>query len=151
MGGTAISYHWGFHSLVAAISFPSDFHPLRIFSTLNIISLFFILCVSFRSAKLLGISERFCYLVPLTLIGIMRSDAVIFFIQKALSGVFPPVQNIASAPLNTLTSWVWGVSYLDTRLFFMNKFYNANNMPLGMCHLYSFYLIPKSCLFFSNS
>ena len=36
MGGTAIGYQWGYHTLVAAISFPADLHPLRVFSILNI-------------------------------------------------------------------------------------------------------------------
>ena len=141
MGGTAIGYQWGYHALVAAISFPTNFHPLRVFSVLNIMSLFFIFCLAYRSAKSFGISEGYCYLVPLALIGLMRSDAGIFYAQKLITGNFPPVQNMASAPLNLLTSWVSGVSYLDTRLFFINKFYNANNMPIGLCLVFAFFLI----------
>lgn len=141
MGGATIGYHWGYHALVAAISYPSNVHPLRVFSILNIMSLFFILCIVYRTAKSFRISEGYCYLVPLALIGLMRSDAAIFFLQKVFSGYFPPVQNTASAPLNLLTSWVSGMSYLDTRLFFMNKFYNANNMPLGLCIIFAFFLI----------
>ncbi len=141
MGSTAIGYHWGYHALVAAISSPADFHPLRVFSVLNIMSLFFIFCIAFRSAKSFGIAERYCYLVPLALIGLMRADAAIFYFQNLITGNFPPVQSIASAPHNLLSSWVSGVSFLDTRLFFMNKFYNANNMPIGLCLIFSFFLI----------
>ena len=141
MGGTAIGYQWGYHTLVAAISFPMDLHPLRIFSIFNIISLFFIFCLTYRCARSFGISKGHCYLVPLAVIGLMRSDAIFFYAQKLISGNFPPVENLASAPLNLLTSWVKGVSYLDTRLFFMNKFYNANNMPLGICLTFAFFFI----------
>ena len=141
LGGAAINYHWGYHSLIAAISFPINFHPLYAFSTLNIMSLFFIFCLSYRSAKSFGISETYCYLVPLALIGLMRSDAGFFVAKKLFSGNLPLVQNIFESPMELLTSWVWGVSYLDTRLFFMNKFYNANNMPLGICIMFAFFLI----------
>ena len=141
LGGTAIGYQWGYHALVAAISFPANFHPLRVFSVINIMSLFFILCIAYRSAKSFGIPEGYCYLVPLALIGLMRSDAGIFYARNLFSGSFPSVQDAASAPLHLLTSWVWGVSYLDTRLFFMNKFYNANNMPVGICVIFAFFLI----------
>ncbi|HDH05632.1 MAG TPA: hypothetical protein ENH01_07960 [Nitrospirae bacterium] len=141
MGGAAIGYQWGYHALVAAISFPANFHPLRVFSTFNVMSLFFIFCIVYRSAKSFDIPEGYCYLAALALIGLMRSDAGIFYAWNLFSGSFPPVQNTASAPLNLLTSWVWGVSYLDTRLFFMNKFYNANNMPVGICFVFALFLI----------
>ncbi|GBD96588.1 MAG TPA: hypothetical protein ENG83_11210 [Nitrospirae bacterium] len=141
IGGAAIGYQWGYHALVAAISFPANFHPLRVFSVINIMSLFFIFCIAYRSAKSFGIPEGYCYLVPLALIGLMRSDAGIFYARNLLSGNFHPVQDAASAPLHLLTSWVGGVSYLDTRLFFMNKFYNANNMPVGICFVFAFFLI----------
>ncbi len=141
MGGTAIGYQWGYHALVAAISFPSNYHPLRIFSMLNIMALFFILSLAYRSAKSFGFSEGYSHLVPLTLVGLMRSDAGIFYARNLIADSFPPVQNIASAPLNLLSSWVAGVSYLDTRLLFMNKFYNANNMPIGLCLVFAFFFI----------
>lgn len=141
MGGTAIGYQWGYHAFVAAISFPANYHPLRIFSILNIMSLFFILSLAYRSAKSFGFSEGYSHLVPLTLIGLMRSDASIFYVRNLIADSFPQVQNIASAPMNLLSSWVSGVSYLDTRLFFMNKFYNANNMPIGLCLVFAFFFI----------
>ena len=141
LGGTLIGYHWGYHAFIAALSYPMNINPLRVFSILNIISLFFIFCIAYRSAKAFGLSEGFCWIVPIALFGLMRSDAVIYFANNLISGEFPPVLETASAPLNLLTSWVWGVPYLDTRLFFMNKFYNANNMPVGLCLIFAFFLI----------
>lgn len=140
LGGTSISYHWGYHALVAAISFPADFHPLRVFSMLNIISLFFIFCLAYRAAKAFGFSEGYSLFVPIALIGLMRSDTGIYLIKNIVRGQFVPLQDVISNPLELLSSWVNGISYLDRRLFFINKFYNANNMPLGICLIMSFFL-----------
>jgi hypothetical protein len=141
MGGEPIGYHWGYHAFVAAISYPVNLNPLRTFSMLNIVSLFFLFCISYRSARTFALSKGFCWISPVVLIGLMRSDAVIYFVKNVILEQFPLVRDTASAPLNLLTSWVGGASYLDTRLFFMNKFYNANNMPVGLCLLFAFFLI----------
>ena len=141
LGGAPIGYHWGYHAFVAALSYPVDINPLRVFSILNIISLFFLFCISYRSAKAFGLTAGFCWIASVVLIGIMRSDAIIYFVKNLILGQFSIVQGAASAPLKELTSWVWGVSYLDTRLFFMNKFYNANNMPVGLCLIFAFFLV----------
>jgi hypothetical protein len=141
LGGEPIGYHWGYHAFVAALSYPVNMNPLRVFSILNILSLYFLFCISYRSARTFGLSEGFSWIAPVALIGLMRSDALIYVVKNLVSGYFPLVRDTASAPLNLLTSWVGGASYLDTRLFFMNKFYNANNMPVGLCLLFAFFLI----------
>ncbi len=107
MAGTSISYHWGYHSLVAALSVPANYHPLRIFSALNIMSLFFILCAVYRAARSFKLPEGYCYLVPLAVIGLMRSDAGMFFIRNIITGDFPPLLETASAPLSMWDAHFW--------------------------------------------
>lgn len=141
MGGTAIGYHWGYHTLIAAVSYPANVHPLRVFSILNIMSLFFIFCVAYRCAKSFGFSEGYRYLVPLALIGLMRSDAILYLTRNLIYGNIQTEYGVSTTPLKVLSSWVTGMSYIDTRLFFMNKFYNANNMPVGLCLIFSFFLL----------
>ncbi|RJO61039.1 hypothetical protein C4544_03825 [candidate division WS5 bacterium] len=141
LGGTSISYHWGYHALVAVLSLPLDINPLRVFSILNIISLFFIFCLAYRSAKVFGFSEGYSFLVPLALIGLMRSDASIYLVKNIVWGNFEPIQSVISNPLEVLSNWVSGISYIDRRLFFINKFYNANNMPLGICLVMSLFML----------
>ncbi len=146
LGGTSLSYHWGHHALVAALSFPADFHPLRVISTLNIISLFFTFLIAYRTAKIFGFSEGYSFLVPLALIGLMRSDAVIFFMNKLVSGnlmelAIPDLAEMR--PLDILQNWVWGggAPWFDRRLFFLNKYYNANTMPLGILLCLSYFML----------
>jgi hypothetical protein len=111
LGGTELSYHWGHHALVAALSFPTSFHPLRVISTLNVMALFFIFCITYQTAKYFDFSEGYCYLVPLALIGLMRSDAVIYFLNKLISGNLMVLSSAAlneMRPLDILQNWIWG-------------------------------------------
>lgn len=141
IGGEPIGYHWGYHAFVASLSSSSNINPLRIFSILNIISLFIIFCIAYSCARIYNIPARLCYIAPIALTGLMRSDAIFYFLRNMIRGSFPVIESDSSAPLKLLSQWVWGVSFLDTRLFFLNKFYNANNMPLGLCFLFSFFMI----------
>jgi hypothetical protein len=148
LGGTAVSYHWGYHAFVAALSYPADFHPLRIISLLNVISLFIIFCIAYSTARYLDFSEWNSYLVPLALIGLMRSDAVIFLANKLSSGYLMGLRQISFPeirPSEILQSWIWGggAPWFDRRMLFLNKFYNANTMPLGinLCLSYFFFML----------
>jgi hypothetical protein len=145
MGGTPLSYHWGYHAFVAAISFPAGLSPLRVISIVNVMSLFFIFCIAYRSASYLEFSEGYRYLVPLALIGLMRSDAVIFLANKYFTlNVMSPRQITFPEvrPSEILQSWIWGggAPWFDRRLFFLNKFYNANTMPVGIVLCLSYFL-----------
>jgi hypothetical protein len=89
--------------------------------------------------------EGYRYLVPLALIGLMRSDAVLYLSNKifALNLIslrdvtFPEVR-----PSEILQSWIWGggAPWFDRRLFFLNKFYNANTMPVGIALSLSYFM-----------
>jgi hypothetical protein len=135
MGGARLNYHWGFHAFIASISLPAGFPPLRVISVLNVVSLFFILCIAYKSADYLGFAEGYRYLLPLAMVGLMRSDSVFFIANKFFSLnvvslrqlTFPEVR-----PSEILQSWIWGggAPWFDRRLFFINKFYNANK-----CHI----------------
>jgi hypothetical protein len=146
LGGTTLSYHWGYHAFVAALSSPTNFPPLRVMSLLNVMSLFFIFCIAYITAKFLDFPEEYRYFVPLALIGLMRSDAVIFFINKLFSGVLMDLRPISFSevrPSEILQSWIWGggAPWFDRRLFFLNKFYNANTMPIGISLCLSYFLV----------
>lgn len=141
MGATKLSYQWGYHSLIAAISSPADLQPLRVFSIVNILSLFFIFCITYQIARDFNFSEGYSYLLPLALIGLMRADAVIFFLYNLLSGDLPFHFNPDVTPSDIYLTWVSGASYLDSRLFFLSKFYNANSMPLGICLVFTYFMI----------
>jgi hypothetical protein len=146
LGGTALSYHWGHHTLVAVLSSPTNIHPLRIISLLNVMALFIIFCTAYSTAKILDFPEGYSYLVPLALIGLMRSDAVIFFVNKLLSGNLMGLTHTSLSemrPSHILQNWVWGggAFWFDRRLFFLNKFYNANSMPLGISICLSYFLL----------
>jgi hypothetical protein len=147
MGGTPIGYHWGYHAFIAALSYPMDLNPLRIISMLNVISLFLVFCIAYSSARYLDFSEWNSYLVPLALIGLMRSDALIFIVNKFSSAHFLSLREVSFPeirPSEILQSWIWGggAPWFDRRMFFLNKYYNANSMPLGigLCLSY-FYLM----------
>jgi len=146
LGGTALSYHWGYHAFVAALSSPTSLPPLLVMTLLNVMSLYFIFCIAYRTAKYLEFSEGYSYLVPLALIGLMRSDAIIFFINKLSSGVLMDLRQISFPevrPSEILQSWIWGggAPWFDRRLFFLNKFYNANTMPIGIALCLSYFFV----------
>jgi hypothetical protein len=145
LGGFSLSYHWGFHAYLAAISSPSGLPPLRVISLLNIMSLFFVFCLAYRSASHLDLPEGYRYLVPLALIGLMRSDSIFFLFNKLFSLNITSLRDITfpeARPSEILQSWIWGggAPWFDRRLFFMNKFYNANTMPLGIILCLSYFL-----------
>lgn len=146
MGGTSLSYHWGYHAFVAVLSSPTAFPPLQVMALLNVISLLFIFCIAYKTAKYLDFREEYCYLVPLALIGLMRSDAVIFFVNKLFSGAFMDLRHISISegrPSEILQGWIWGggAPWFDRRLLFINKFYNANTMPIGIALCLSYFLV----------
>jgi hypothetical protein len=146
LGGTSISYQWGFHALIAAISSEIDFHPLQVMSALNVLSLLFIFCIVYRSSKALNFTDGYRYLACLAVIGLMRSDAGIFFVNKLISGNLMDISHASLAemrPLDVLQNWIWGggAPWFDRRLFFLNKFYNANSMPLGILLCLSYFLL----------
>jgi hypothetical protein len=141
MGGTRLSYQWGYHSLIAVISSPADLQPLRVFSIINLLSLFFIFCITYQIARDFNFSEGYGYLLPLAVIGLMRMDAGILFVYNLLSGGLTTPINPGSTPSDIYLTWASGASYLDSRLFFLSKFYNANSMPLGICLVFAYFVI----------
>ncbi len=145
LGGTNISYHWAFHTLIAGLSSKTNFHPLKIMSILNLLSLFWIFCIAYSVAKLLEFSERYRYLTVLLVIGLMRSDAVILFAAKLFSGdllSLLDVQDWALVPRQVMSIWAESekLAWYDIRMKF-TKFYNANAMPLGLCLTFAYFLI----------
>jgi hypothetical protein len=145
MGGTSLSYHWGYHTFIAAIASPSSLPPLVVISVLNVMALFFILCIAYRSGDYLEFADGYRYLVPLALIGLMRSDAVIFLANKLFFGNLISLRQLSlpeMGPTHILQDWIWGggAPWFDRRLFFMSKFYNANTMPLGIVLCLSYFL-----------
>jgi hypothetical protein len=147
LGGTKISYYWGFHTFIAGLSSKTNLHPLKIMSILNLLSLFMIFCISYSAAKFFGFSERYRYLMLLAIIGLMSADAGIYFAVKLFSGNLPPLLNLPklSHPVkyyqilafsqNLLTGWN------DVRLLFLTKFYSATGMPLAVSLCFSYLLI----------
>jgi hypothetical protein len=150
LGGTKIGYYWGFHALVAIITSQTFLHQIQVIYALNAISLFLVLCASYLFVKVFDVPEGYRYLFPLAVIGLMRFDAVVFFIHNMISSGLPPVENLRTQqfifPSDVLDSWVGNLSWYDTRLFYVNKFYNVSAMPLaiGLCLSYlllSLYLL----------
>jgi hypothetical protein len=146
LGGTKIGYYWGFHALIAAIASETVFHQLQIVFTLNAISLFMIFCIGYSFAKAFDISEVYRYIIPLAIIGLMRSDAGTFFIIKLFSGKLIPYETMIAQseylfPMDVLSSWIKGLPWLDTRLFYMNKFYNISAMPMAISLCLSYLLL----------
>lgn len=146
LGGIPLGYYWGYHALIAVFSSSVEFHPLQVIALLNIISLFLIFCIAYLTAKIFDFQEGYKYLLPLALIGLMRCDAIIFFINKMLSGSLMSLSSVelkGMRPLDVLQNWVWGggAPWYDRRLFFLNKFYNANAMPIGILLNFSFFFL----------
>jgi hypothetical protein len=145
LGGTSIGYYWGFHSLIAALASQTDFHQLQIIFTLNALSLYFIFGLTYSFARAFNLSEGYRYIMPLAFIGLMRSDAGLYFIYKLFQGSSISVEHLKLQqfifPTDVLNSWLEGLYWYDTRLFPLNKFYNISAMPAAICLCLSYLLI----------
>ena len=144
LGGTIIGYYWGFHALIAAITVKSNVQQIQIMFILNIIALYFIFCISYCFAKTFDLSEVYRYILPLAVIGLMRSDAGILFIMKLFSGKLAPLETITASPiepLGILSKWIEGLSWIDTRLIFLRKLYNISGMLLAVNLCFAYLLV----------
>ncbi len=144
MGGTTIGYYWGFHALIAAITATTNFQQIEVMFLLNAISLYFIFCISYCFAKAFDLSEIYCYILPLTVIGLMRSDAGILYLVKLFSGKLMPINQLTASPIEpseVLSSWIQGLSWVDSRLFTLHKLYNVSGMMLALSLCYAYLLI----------
>ncbi len=145
LGGTYLSYHWGFHAFIAALSAPMNFHPLRVISILNLLALFMVFWLVYRSAKALGLSEGYRYLASLAVIGLMRADVFMLLALNLFSGNFPPIQDLGQLSnweiYKTLTMLNQNFPIGDLRMRFLPKFYGATAMPLSISLTYSYFLI----------
>lgn len=146
LGGTVIGYYWGFHAFIAALTVNTDFHHLQIIFTINAISLFMIMCIAYSFGRSFKLAETYCYIIPFAIIGLMRFDAGIFFVYKWLSGNIISIKTMASQyqyvlPYNVLSSWMEGITWLDTRLLYMNKFYNISAMPMSISQCSAYFLV----------
>ena len=144
LGGTSIGYYWGFHALIAALSANTNYQPVQIIFTLNALSLYMIFCIAYAFTKAFNLSEPYRYIFPLAIIGLMRLDAGILVLLKLFSGNLIPVENITAYPLHPydiLEIWLSGLSWLDTRLLFIVKFYNVSGMPLAISLCFAYLLL----------
>lgn len=152
MGGTRIGYYWGFHAFIAVITSQTYLHQIQIIYTLNAISLLIIFYTSYVFVKAFKLPEGYCYMFPVAVIGLMRFDAGIFMLYKFFSGGLPPIESLKSQqfvfPMDVLNSWIGKLSWYDTRLLYINKFYNISAMPVAIslclsCLMLSFSLFKK--------
>jgi hypothetical protein len=144
LGGTDIGYYWGFHSLMAAISVKTAYQQVQIIFVLNALSLFMVLCIAYGFAKSFGFSELYRYILPVAVIGLMRLDAGMIFLYKLFSGNLIAVNQIdvdLLHPADILTAWLNGISWLDTRMLFVRKFYNVSGMPLAVSLCFAYLLL----------
>ncbi len=144
LGGTIIGYYWGFHGLIAALSIKTGYQQVQIIFILNALSLYIIFCIAYSFAKAFDLPEVYRYLLPLAVIGLMRSDAGLLFLYKLFSGALVPVEELNASPLHPsdiLKSWFNGLSWLDTRLLFIRKFYNVTGMPLAVSLCFAYLLL----------
>ena len=137
LGGTTIGYYWGFHAIVAAIASQTDLHQLQIIFALNAISLFIIFCMTYSFTRAYDIPEGYRYIMPLAVAGLIRPDIGLYFISKLISGSLPPLKEIMSvndrAPMEVFGMWLNDLPWYDSRLLFLNKFYNISAMPTAIC------------------
>lgn len=143
LGGTIIGYYWGFHALIAALTTASNYQQVQIIFILNMVSLFFVFCVSYSLAKAFDISDGYRYIMPLAVIGLIRLDAGILFLVKLVSGTLMPLREITASPVEpyqVLADWMSGLSWIDTRLLFLRKFFNVSGMPLAVCLCFAYLL-----------
>ncbi|MEN8264822.1 MAG: hypothetical protein ABFR82_15320, partial [Nitrospirota bacterium] len=146
LGGTSIGYYWGFHAFIAGLASQTDFHHLQIVFTLNAVSLFFVFCIAYSFARAFGLSEKYCYIMPLAIIGLMRFDAGFFVVYKMISGDLISIEKLVAQyeyllPNDVMNAWMGGMSWLDTRLFYLNKLYNISAMPLAINLCFSYLLL----------
>ncbi|MCK5506452.1 MAG: hypothetical protein KAJ10_14920 [Thermodesulfovibrionia bacterium] len=144
LGATTIGYYWGFHTLIAAITAQTNFHPLQIIFIINMVSLFAIFCIAYIFAKTFDLPEMCCYIMPLAILGLMRLDAGVFVLVKFFSGNLIPIKEISPSwlePSEVLRSWLKGLPWVETRLFFLRKFYNVSGMPLAICLCFTYLLL----------
>lgn len=145
LGGTAIGYYWGFHAIVAAIASQTDLHQLQIVFALNAISLLIVFCMTYSFARAYDIPEGYRYIMPLAVAGLSRPDIGLFFISKLLSGSLIPLKLIMSAndlsPMEVFSKWLNDIPWYDSRLLFLNKFYNISAMPTAICLCLAYLLL----------
>lgn len=144
LGGTSIGYYWGFHTFIAALTTQTHFHQFHIMFVLNVVSFFMVFCISYSFTKLFGLSEGFRYIMPFAVIGLMRSDAGIFFIAKLLSGNLMPVEIMTLSPTppsDFLETWFKGVPWYDPRMLFLHKLYNVSGMLSGINLCLAYFMI----------
>lgn len=146
LGGTMIGYYWGFHALIAAMTSHTAIHHIQIMFTLNAISLFMIICIAYAFSKAVCLPERYCYIAPLAMIGLMRSDAMVYFINKLISGEYVGMEELIIKyqyllPHDVILTWIGGLPWLDTRLLFLSKFYNISAMPLAISFCLAYLLL----------
>ena len=145
MGGTMIGYYWGFHAFIAAIASQTKFHHIQIIFALNAISLFMVFCIAYSFAKEFELSEGYRYLVPLVVIGLIRPDIGLYFIVNLFSGSLISMKHLMSQqnviPMEVFGILIQGLPWYDTRLLFLNKFYNISAMPTAICLCLSYLFI----------
>ncbi len=150
LGGTIIGYYWGFHALIAALTVKTNYHQIQIIFILNVISLYAIFCISYVFAKVFDLSESYRYIMPLAIIGLMRADAGILVLSKLFSGNLMSLKKLTASPIDSyfvLSQWVSGLSWIDSRQFFLHKLYNASGMllALSLCYAYLLIVIKEKC------
>lgn len=144
LGGTAIGYYWGFHAFIAALTAKSNLHQLQIMFIINVLSLYSILCIAYSFAKAFDLPELCCYIMPIAIIGLMRSDAGILFVGKIIAGDLPSLRELTASPeepYGILMTFIEGVSWIDTRLLFLRKFYQVTGMPLSISLSFTYLLL----------
>ncbi len=145
MGGTMIGYYWGFHAFIAAIASQTDFHQIQIIFALNAISLFMIFCIAYSFAKEFDLPEGYRYIMPLVVIGLIRPDIGLYFIVNLFSGSLVSLESVISQQnvfsMEVFGKLIQGLPWYDTRLLFLNKFYNISAMPTAICLCFSYLFI----------
>lgn len=153
LGGTIIGYYWGFHALIAALTAKTNFQQIQIMFILNAVSLYVIFCISYCFAKAFDLSELYRYILPLAIIGLMRADAGVLFLIKLFSGNLMSLKELTASPVEPyeiLSHWISGLSWVDTRLFFLHKLYNVSGMLLSLSLCYAYLLILPKKNFYKN-
>ncbi|MBC8550383.1 MAG: hypothetical protein H8D23_12130 [Candidatus Brocadiales bacterium] len=145
MGGVPVKYLWGFHALGAVLCAPVNIHPLKFIPLLNLVSFFAVISMGFIIAREINFSEKYAYLVPMAIIGLMHADAGLIFIAKAVLGKFASLrdmQELRPGELYQILGWSQFMpeSWFDMRLRFLPKFYNANAMPPAIAFCFAYFI-----------